>query len=120
MLATLKEIVGEDIASKMDALDLRHEGDGVGATQSNLDREVEVYGRAYKDLAEFVKKEEDKIAGKTAHVVGRTVRTDGRSFERDVVYASRAESSTGEVELAWVCRNNKKAWETAVGFRPTP
>ena len=120
MLATLKEVVGEDVANKMEALDLRRGSDGVGATQSNLDRQVEVYGRAYEDLAEFVKEEEEQIAGKTTHVVGRTIPTGERSFERDMVFASRLESSTGQVELAWVRRDNKKAWEIALGSRPAP
>ena len=65
MLATLKEVVGEDVANKIEALDLRRSSDGVGAMQSNLGRQVEVYGRAYKDLAEFVEKEEEKIAEMT-------------------------------------------------------
>ena len=116
--------------------------------QSNLDRRVEVYGKAYKELMEFVEKEEAKIA-EMARVVGNTttggkpsgiaapiagnialpggqghsarLSTAGstlhtkRSFEEDMVYASRVVKSTGKVELAWVRRDNKTAWETAVG-----
>ncbi|CAN0447565.1 unnamed protein product, partial [Ascophyllum nodosum] len=54
IMATLKEVVCEDVAEKMEALDLRHASDGEGATQSNLDRQVEIYGKAYRELAEFV------------------------------------------------------------------
>ena len=44
---------------------------------------------------------------------GSTIPTGERSYERDMVHASRVDSSTGEVELAWVRRDNKKAWEAA-------
>ena len=146
MLATLKEVAGEDIANKMEALDLTRASDGVEITQSNLDRNVEVYGKAYKALVEFVEREEEKIAemsggkpsGMFARITGymasrggqrhparrsttgSTVPTGERSFERDMVLASRVDSSTENVEVAWVRRDNKKAWETAVGSRPAP
>ena len=142
IMATLKEVVCEDVAEKMEALDLRHASDGEGATQSNLDRKVEIYGKAYRELAEFVKKEEAKIAkmaigdkpsGIAARITrcipfrscqghparqptgGGTVPTYDSSYERDMVIASRVESSTGEVEVAWVRRENEMAWEAAVG-----
>ena len=116
MLATLKEVVGEEVANRMETLDLRRASDRVGTTQSDLNRQVKVYGNAYEDLAEFVKEEEKQIAAKMTHVVGITVPTgEERSFERDMVFASRVDSSTGEVELAWVRRDNKNAWETSVG-----
>ena len=115
MLATLKEIIGDDVANKIETLDLRRASDGVRTTQSDLNRQVNVYGKAYEDLAEFAKKEEEKIAAEMTHVVGSTVPTGQRSFERDMVFASRVDSSTGEVEFAWVRRDNKNAWETAVG-----
>ncbi|CAN0349360.1 unnamed protein product [Ascophyllum nodosum] len=149
MLATLKEIVGEEVANRMEALDLRCASDGAGAMQSNLDRQVEVYGKAYKELVGFVAKEEEKVAemarvvgntttgGKPSGIAasiagnvalpggqghparqstaGSTLLTSKRSFEEDMVYASRVVKSTGEVEMAWVRRDNRTAWETAVG-----
>ena len=149
MLVTLKEIVGEDVVSKMSALDLRRASDGLETMQSNLDKQVQVYGNAYKDLVEFVEKEEEKMAETTRIVGGTTtsgnpsdiaspiarnitsrggqghlarqptaessVPTCKRSFEEDMVYVNRVARSTGEVEFAWVHKNNKKAWEAAVG-----
>ena len=140
-LATLKDVAGEDIANKMEALGLSCASDGVETTQSNLNRQVEVYGKGYKCLVEFVEKEEEQIAemkgdkpsgileripsymtsrGGRRHPArqppaGSTVLKCKRSFESDMVYASREDSSTGEVELAWVRRDNKKAWEAAGG-----
>ena len=85
MLATLKEVVGEDIANKMEELNLKCASDGAGAMQSNRDRQVERYGRAYKALAEFVQKEEDKLPDMMHGV---------RSFEKYMVRAIRVKSST--------------------------
>ena len=146
MLTTLKEVAGEDIANNMEALDLTSASDGVETTQSNLDRKVEVYGKAYKALVEFVEREEEKIAEMTGgklpgmfaritccmasrcgqrhparrSTAGSTVSTGERSFEKDMVFASRVDSSTENVEVAWVRKHNKEAWETAVGSRPAP
>ena len=119
MLATLKEVAGEEVANKMGELGLERTSDGVGTAQSDIKRKVEVYGKAYEDLEEFVQREEEKIVEMT-HVAGSTVPTGERSFERDMEFASRVDSSTGKVELAWVRRDKKKVWETALGCRPAP